>query len=67
LVSPIILIKELKKHNQGKGAKWIKQHGTAKIVYIEKHNTYLEARQRELQVKKWARKKKENLIKGLKP
>jgi putative endonuclease len=57
----------IKKHNQGKGAYWIKQHGIAKIVYLEKYNTYLEAYRRELQIKKWSRKKKENLIKGLKP
>lgn len=55
------------KHNRGEGALWIKQHGQIKIVYTEKYETYLEAHRRELQIKKWSRKKKENLIRGLKP
>ncbi len=59
--------KRIVRHNQGKGASWIQQHGEAEIVYVEKYDTYLEAHRRELQVKKWSRKKKENLIKGLKP
>ena len=57
----------IKRHNRGQGSKWIKQHGGAKVVYTEEFNTYLEARRRELQIKKWSRIKKENLIKGLKP
>jgi len=57
----------IKRHNRGRGAKWIKQHGKAQMVYTEKFNTYLEAHRRELQIKKWSRIKKENLIKGLKP
>jgi len=55
------------RHNAGKGSAWIKQHGKAKIICQEKYNSYSEARKRELQVKKWSREKKENLIKGLKP
>ncbi|OGY43511.1 MAG: hypothetical protein A2731_01680 [Candidatus Buchananbacteria bacterium RIFCSPHIGHO2_01_FULL_39_8] len=55
--------KRIKRHNKGKGAQWIKQHGQAKIAYTEKYNNYLAARRRELQVKKWSRVKKENLIK----
>lgn len=51
------------KHNTGQGAKWIKQHGSAKIVYTEKYDNYLEAHRRELQIKRWSRQKKENLIK----
>jgi putative endonuclease len=59
--------KRIKRHNQGHGSKWIKQHGKADIVYTEVFDSYLEAYRRELQIKKWSRKKKENLIKGLKP
>ncbi|MFA6322783.1 MAG: GIY-YIG nuclease family protein [Candidatus Buchananbacteria bacterium] len=55
------------RHNRGYGAEWIKQHGEAKIVYTETYNTYLETHRRELQVKKWSKKKKEHLIIGLKP
>lgn len=57
----------IKRHNKGEGSAWIKQHGKAKIVYTEEYSDYLKAHRRELQVKKWSRKKKENLIKGIKP
>lgn len=59
--------KRIIKHNVGQRAQWVKQHGQAEIVYTEKCNTYSEARKRELQVKKWSRKKKENLIKHKHP
>lgn len=55
----------IKRHNQGEGSKWIKQHGTGEIVYTEKFPNYTEAHRRELQVKKWSRIKKEKLIRGI--
>ena len=55
------------RHNSGRGAKFTKIHGGGKIVYTETCPTRAEAMQREKQVKKWSRIKKENLIKGLKP
>lgn len=54
-------------HNTGIGAQWFRQHGKGAIVYTEEYPTQLEARRQELQIKKWSRKKKENLIKGIKP
>ena len=59
--------KRIERHNRGQGAKWIKQHGEAKIVYSEVYDSYLGAYRRESQIKKWSRKKKENLVKGVKP
>jgi predicted GIY-YIG superfamily endonuclease len=59
--------KRVARHNHGYGAKWVKQHGEATIVYTEVHASYLEARLRETQVKKWSRIKKENLVCGRKP
>ena len=59
--------KRIKVHNRGNGCAWIKQHGTAEIVYLEKFKTYKQARKREIQVKKWGRIKKENLIKYGRP
>ncbi|TSC75300.1 MAG: putative endonuclease [Parcubacteria group bacterium Gr01-1014_30] len=56
--------KRIIRHNTGQGSKWIKQHGTAEIIYAEDYNTLLEVRRRERQVKKWSRVKKENLISG---
>lgn len=58
-------VKRLVTHNIGKGAKWIKDRGPAEIVFLEGYSSYLEAHRRELQVKKWSRIKKENLIKGI--
>ena len=49
------------------GSQWTKQHGGGEIVYTETYTTLTEARRREIQIKKWSRVKKENLIKGLKP
>jgi putative endonuclease len=57
----------IKRHNAGLGSAWIKQHGLAKVVYLEEYQNYSEAHKRELQIKKWSRIKKEHLIKGLKP
>ena len=61
------LEKRIERHNSGDGARWFKDHGLGAIVYSEKYPDYLNAHRRELQVKKWSRIKKENLIKGLKP
>ena len=55
------------RHDYGSGAQWTKQHHGGEIVYTETYLTLAEARQREVQIKKWSRIKKENLIKGLKP
>ncbi len=57
----------IERHNNGQGSLWIKQHGLAEIVYLEEYDSYLEAHRRELQIKKWRREKKENLIKYGKP
>jgi putative endonuclease len=55
------------RHNAGAGAQWTKQHNGGIIVYTEKYQTLAKARQREIQVKKWSRIKKDRLIQGLKP
>lgn len=56
--------KRIIRHNLGQGARWVKQHGFAEVVYTEEYDTFVEARRREIQVKKWSRVKKENLISG---
>jgi putative endonuclease len=58
------LAQRLATHNCGKGAKWIKTHGNAELVYPELHPTLAAARKREIQVKKWSRAKKEALSAG---
>ncbi|MBI5414756.1 GIY-YIG nuclease family protein [Candidatus Peregrinibacteria bacterium] len=51
------------KHNKGEGAKYTQQRRPIKIIYFEKFKTSSEAMRREIQVKKWRREKKENLVK----
>jgi putative endonuclease len=55
------------RHNEGKGAKYTRDRRPIKIIYSEEFMTLVEARRRELQVKKWSRMKKENLAIGLHP
>lgn len=59
------LSKRVKKHNLGKGSKYIvPSKRPAKLVYSEKHPTKSEARKREIQLKKWTKKKKILLVEG---
>ena len=55
------LDRRIQHHNTKRGALFTK-HGNFKIVFYEKHETLLEARQREIQIKKWRRDKKNKLI-----
>ncbi len=54
------------RHNTSRGARYTKIHGGGRMVYMEAYLTLTEARHREIQVKKWSRIRKENLIKSLK-
>lgn len=51
----------LKEHNTQRGSIFTKL-GNFRIVFQEKYSTLAEARQREIQIKKWRRDKKEMLI-----
>ncbi len=55
------------RHNTSRGSNWTTNHRGGQIVYTETYPTLSEARRREIQVKKWSRIKKENLIKRFKP
>ena len=54
--------RRLKEHNSQNGSSFTKMRGPFIIVFLEKYNTSTEARQREIQIKKWRRDKKEKLI-----
>jgi len=60
------LEKRLKEHKNrsSKSAKYIRYFSGFKLVYSETCSTRKEAMQREIQLKKWSRKKKEALIQG---
>ncbi|MCX6720076.1 MAG: GIY-YIG nuclease family protein [Candidatus Staskawiczbacteria bacterium] len=51
----------LKDHNHKHGAEFTAK-GSFQIVFKEEYDTLSEARKREIQIKKWRRDKKENLI-----
>jgi len=54
----------LKEHQNksGKSAKYVRYFDSVELVYSEKHPTRKEAMQRELQLKKWTKERKEGLI-----
>lgn len=52
----------LETHNKNQGAQFTKNKSVFEIVFLEKYGTLAEARQREIQLKKWRRDKKEFLI-----
>ena len=60
------LEKRINEHKTGKtkSAKYIRYFNSFRLVYSEKYTTRKEAMQRELQLKRWSRLKKEALIKG---
>jgi len=52
-------------HNEGRGAKFARDHGKLRLVYIsEPFKNKSAARLREIQLKGWTRIKKEKLIRG---
>lgn len=52
------------KNHKTKSAKYIRYFSSFDLVYSEKYRTRKEAMQREVQLKKWSRLKKEALIRG---
>ncbi|MCH7641004.1 GIY-YIG nuclease family protein [Patescibacteria group bacterium] len=60
------LEKRIKEHKNksSKSAKYIRYFSSFQLVYSEKHRSRKKAMQREAQLKKWPRAKKEALIKG---
>ena len=57
------LEKRLYYHNTRQGANFTKAHqGNFALAFKEEYNNLAEARQREIQIKKWSKDKKEVLI-----
>ncbi len=52
------VLQRVVRHNAGEGAGWTKDRRPVKLVYQEKHESLLSARQREEQIKGWTRRKK---------
>jgi len=60
------LEKRIKEHRKktSKSAKYIRYFPSFSLVYSETYSTRKEAMQREIQLKKWSRAKKEALVRG---
>ena len=58
------LEKRLRAHEEGRAATYTARRRPLKLAYSEKHENMEAARRRELQIKRWTRKKKEALISG---
>ena len=51
-------------HNAGDGAKYTRGRRPVSLVWFEKANSESSARKRELHIKSWTRREKEDLVKG---
>lgn len=58
------LVKRVKVHNQGKGAKYTRARLPVKLVYSENFESKSDAMRREYSIKQLSRKKKEELMKN---
>lgn len=58
------LQKRLKAHSEGRASPYTAKRLPVDPLYSEKHESIESARLRELQIKRWTRKKKEALISG---
>ena len=54
----------VQEHNNGEGSKHTRERLPVALVYSEPHPTQTDAIQREKQIKRWSRAKKEALIRG---
>ena len=61
------LQRRIAEHNEGIGSKFIQKYSLKHLVYYEKFDNITDAIQREKQLKRWSRSKKEELIRKLNP
>jgi putative endonuclease len=50
------------KHNLGQGSKYVRAHGGGKIVYFERFKKWGNALRREIEVKKYPKIRKQQLV-----
>lgn len=61
------LIRRIVEHKEGKIEGFGKKYSCKKLVYYEHHKYVYNAIEREKEIKKWRREKKQNLIKSINP
>jgi len=58
------LEKRIQEHHEGEGSNYTRKHSPVELVYFEEYERIDYAFEREKQIQKWSRKKKETLING---
>lgn len=58
------LKRRLKEHRRGRGSKYVKGRLPFELVYLEEHDSRIEAMRREREVKGWSKDRKEKLVNG---
>lgn len=61
------LIRRTEEHRSGMGSRFTSKYDVGTLVYLERHNSSLEAITREKQLKKWRRAWKVRLIEEMNP
>ena len=61
------LAARIQQHRDGRGSDFCKEHGLARLVYVERHDTMLDAIIREKALQKWKRARTLNLIGSVNP
>ena len=56
------LVRRMRKHNSGKGAKYTRSRLPVRLVYWEKYASKQQAMQREYAIKQWTRQQKLQLL-----
>ena len=56
------LVRRMRKHNSGKGAKYTRSRLPVRLVYWEKYASKQQAMQREYAIKQWPRQQKLQLL-----
>ena len=62
--STVDLSRRAEDHFRGSGCRTTRLDPPTEIVYQEQYETFEQAEQRELQLKRWSRARKETLIRG---
>ncbi|MFA6215108.1 MAG: GIY-YIG nuclease family protein [Patescibacteria group bacterium] len=61
------LLRRVNEHKQGEIKGFTKKYSCNKLVYYENYDYVYDAIEREKEIKKWRREKKQNLIKTINP
>ncbi len=54
--------RRIEQHEEGKGSKYVRSRLPCKLVYLEEIEDRSEALKREAEIKKWSKKKKEEIV-----